>query len=96
MLPGTTVNFENNRKTNRYANGIQLDSSVGYGIQINDKSRMIFSGGFNLDNMTDGEFKLGTGLTSGQNFSVGVDVLTAIGSGSNDRNKVRLSGQMNW
>ena len=90
------VNFESSKKTNRYTNGIHLDSNVGYGIELNDKSRMIFSSGFKLDNMADGELKLGTDLTSGKNFSVGVNVLTAIGSGSNDRNKVRLSGQMNW
>ena len=46
--------------------------------------------------MNDGQLKLGTGLTSGENLFVGIDVLTAIGSENNNRNKVRLSGKMIW
>ena len=89
-------NFGNSREANRYTNGIKLDSQISYGLLLNESSRMIFSSGYNQDNMNDGELKLGTGLTSGENLFIGIDVLTAMGSENNSRKKVSLSGKMIW
>ena len=52
-------NFGNSREANRYTNGIKLDSEISFGFLLNESSRMIFSGGYNQDNMNDGELKLG-------------------------------------
>ena len=85
------INIGNkSREPNRYTNGIQLNSEVSYGLLLNENSTMNFSSGYNQDYMNDGELKLGIGLTSGENLFIGIDVLTAMGSENNIRNKVKF------
>ena len=89
--------LEENSDSGQYTIGTQVNSKIGYGFAINDKSGILtFYSGYEYDDQQQDELMLGTDISFGSNFGFDVEGSREIGTKSSIISKVQFNGHLSW
>ena len=81
----------------QYNTGTQVNSKIGYGFALSEKSRKLtVYSGYLFDDQIEDELLLGSSVHIGSNFALDLEGINELSTDGVESTKLQLNGRMNW